>query len=170
MDLRTEVHQNIPKSNIFLGLQLDFFPLELDFFPLELDLEKVPLRPKKVLLSRKKVLLWPKKSYLKKVLLRPKKVLLYSAKKSYSGRKSPTPTERLTPMKCYCPYKKYPQQWHTTQAKKILYIFTWVLQDLEIFWEPGPHWFGRLTPCRKQSWHSTSWKFCIEGETQEIWG
>ena len=35
MDLRTQVHRNIPKSNTSLGLQLDFFPLELDFFPLQ---------------------------------------------------------------------------------------------------------------------------------------
>ena len=58
-----------------------------------------------------------------------------------------------------------------------------VLQNLEIFWKPGPHWFGRfpISPplCRMQSSHST-WKFCTvhtallhklwqEGETWEIW-
>ena len=25
-----------------------------------------------------------------------------------------------------------------------MYVFTWVLQNLEIFWKPGPHWFGRF--------------------------
>ena len=98
---------NIPKSNIFLGLhldflqreldfflrELDFFLRELDFFLLQKDLELVLLWPskvhlwsKKVLLARKKVLLWPKNSYLKKVLLRSKKKSSSSAKKPYSDR------------------------------------------------------------------------------------
>ena len=130
MDLRTQVHRNIPKSNTFLGLQLDFFPLELDFFSATVGLRKSPPPiEKSPPLAKKSPTPIKKKSYS-------------NAKKSYSDRKillekSPPLTKKsLTSM------RKSPVAHTRNILRSSEYIFTHVLLDFGIFWKPG--WFGRL--------------------------
>ena len=114
MDLRTQVHRNIPKSNTFLGLQLDFFSATVGLRKSPPPIEKSPPLAKKSPTPIKKspTLTQKNPTLIEKILL----------------EKSPPLTKKsLTSM------RKSPVAHTRNILRSSEYIFTHVLLDFGIF-------------------------------------
>ena len=90
MDLRTQVHRNIPKSNTFLRLQKDFFRWSKTFIPITVGLGKSPPPTKKSPTPTGKSPTLTVKSPTNKKSSSNQKKSSSNEKKSSSNEKSPT--------------------------------------------------------------------------------